>query len=223
MGNHNVQHGLQIVGGIKLYQPRDRHFFDRYGDQIERRYIAVYESWKLYIPEIGDPHPVFDTAKFKSAEAEQMEQVGMLCEVTEKYITPAGGSTYLAIPADEYTYDVAGESISVKRLTNWDADIKQYWDFENDRFFQSAPAALQGMENYIVGGLTVSKTEYSNTYLDPELSSIGTKSSGPGGPIASAANQWLIVGQSGGTRGAFYTRTTVFKYSKTVLPALIYP
>lgn len=131
------------------------------------------------------------------------------------------GATTDSLPdVPETTYESQGSMVELPiqqhpDFASWSAD----WDEEKAAF--KPTSTKYGVESYIVGSVTVNKTEYFRTLPSDRYASVGTLEA-PGGGY-SASGKWLIIstGRSKLQEG-LYVRTTSYLYSAKTYDTDIY-
>jgi hypothetical protein len=141
--------------------------------------------------------------------------------LTKQTITYEGADS-VGNPLPSTTYDSQGSMVEldIRQHPDWATEFEPDWDADKGEFIPTSP--YYGISSYIVGSVTVTKTEYFATQPTDRYEDIGTKET-PGGGYT-GTNKWLIIGTSRRKVGeALYTRETQYLYSAKGWNTTVYP
>lgn len=123
------------------------------------------------------------------------------------------------LPATTYESQGGAIELDIRQHPDWETTFKADWD-ENKGEFKPT-SAYYGITSYLVGTVSVTKTEYFSSQPDDDYALIGTLAV-PGGGY-SGAGKWLIIGTSRSKQGeGLYTKQTTYQYSAKEWNADIY-
>jgi len=124
--------------------------------------------------------------------------------------TGADSESLPAIPTTTYESQGTMVELDIRQHPDWDTKFKTHWDDAKGEF--KLTSEYRGITSYIVGSVTVTKTEYFSSQPTDRYSSIGTLEV-PGGGY-SGTNKWLIIGTARRKVGeGLYSRETTYLYS----------
>jgi len=135
------------------------------------------------------------TMRLASATKKRLD--GNIGEITETYTEQGGGYVGAGVPETTWSENSSQMEVDIKLHPNYD----EAW--EEDK---------AGVDSYIVGTTTVTKSEYFTSKPSSDRSSLGTRRS-PGGDYGSSAN-WLLIGSNRTKQGEYWVRSNTYLYSE---------
>jgi hypothetical protein len=202
----------------------------RYGDVIVREIRAPWNDFISYVPAQASPDELVPHCLLSEVIVDRDELEGDLCDIQLVFEQEPGSSSEILtipLPATEWVEAAAGVDVDIRQHPQWATGhtFRQYWDFAQNQFKDSAPAYLRGLAKFIGGAGQFVLTQYSRTPYGSTFSLIGKRLNPD--DVDSAlevgdAGKWLCIDASRGKRLAFYYRQLVLQYSATDWPTEVY-
>jgi hypothetical protein len=224
------------------YQPDPELELTKDGWITHRAGLYAASNFYASPPVYGQAHPVFTGMGLISLRA-RVRANGQLIDTSEVYLAGTYGDTIgeAQQPSDEFTTHGTSEEAPIQEhesffgSTGSDAPWAQYWDFTNQRFYNSldtppagysvAPDYLQGITTFTAGKTLVTATQYFNSLPSNQYDLVGELvdvpilsvwGSLPGDATTidfGGSGQWLCVDFEIGLRGQWWYRKTGHLYS----------